>query len=517
MAKGRRRPDWRPYLARIRELLEEIRALGLRFLDESEIHPPSQPGDTVFLLGAGRWGRLSDVARRLQMDLLKDFEAYRGRSRLLWDSLPADLRADVREAEEFIAGFVERTGSVYEIPATIAEAKVDFQKRLDDLLKVLVLLDREDQRGVIVFIDTNAITECPDLSLYAANLGGDAFDAVLPSTVLNELEALKRKPQQRQFKEKVARALRRIKGWRDQGDLSIGVKVGGRITVRVLSKEPDFQNAPPFLDASVPDDRIILRALEVQRERPAATVLIATRDTNLQTKATLANLGWIGVPTGPSARPSTVKRPPPQSSATIPRTSPPSIPPDYLHEDSAYLRAWHAEALSAQHKAEEEATYAASLRGDLRGPETAAREAAAKAQWEAGYLHEVVRRVDEGYPYLDRFGFESTLEQAAMIAEWDSLTETPRDIGVSLGDDRTTVRLPVEAQAKYAKAKATTLFDRFEVCHFYETFEDDDGAPEEASTYWLVAVYSHRDRSRDRDAHFLISAWVPSRRRRTEG
>lgn len=111
--------------------------------------------------------------------------------------------------------------------------------------------------------------------------------------MLGELDELKIAHKNPAVREAAKRAITRIKGWRDQarragGTLNDGTVVDRSITVQSLHVEPDAKSSLSWLDASVPDDRIVAAVLAVAAEHPAARVVPVTGDVNLQNKADAA-------------------------------------------------------------------------------------------------------------------------------------------------------------------------------------------------------------------------------------
>jgi predicted ribonuclease YlaK len=66
------------------------------------------------------------------------------------------------------------------------------------------------------------------------------------------------------------------------------VKVDKSMTIKALAREPDMQQTLSWLDANVPDDRIIASILSLQAERPGARIVLVTGDVNLQNKSNAA-------------------------------------------------------------------------------------------------------------------------------------------------------------------------------------------------------------------------------------
>ncbi len=142
----------------------------------------------------------------------------------------------------------------------------------------------------VLIPDTNAIADNPDPTQYRAITGDDSFIFLLLPTVLGELDQLKNNHRNPDFREKVNKAITRIKGWRHQGHLPSGVTVDGTITVKAVAKEPDMSATLTWLDKENRDDRIIASVLDIQSSYPNAQVVLITGDINLSNKADLARI-----------------------------------------------------------------------------------------------------------------------------------------------------------------------------------------------------------------------------------
>jgi len=90
--------------------------------------------------------------------------------------------------------------------------------------------------------------------------------------------------------------VKRIKGWRNQGNLSQGVTVDKTITLMAVANEPNFENALSWLDKDNDDDKLLASALEFQRKYLSSMVILVTSDINLQNKAELANFPYLETP-----------------------------------------------------------------------------------------------------------------------------------------------------------------------------------------------------------------------------
>jgi predicted ribonuclease YlaK len=83
---------------------------------------------------------------------------------------------------------------------------------------------------------------------------------------------------------------------RDHGSLAEGVKVAGRVGLRLEHREIDTSSVLSWLDPRVPDDKIIAAALRLQSDHPAGVVILVTADINLQNKADAVGLPFVEPP-----------------------------------------------------------------------------------------------------------------------------------------------------------------------------------------------------------------------------
>jgi len=187
-----------------------------------------------------------------------------------------------------------RPGGVWSVPGSV-DAAVD---RLHTTVQVLRdargLLPADDIRGRVV-ADTNALIDCPDLTVYAGQLGPRYRVHLLP-VVLGELDDLKRSGRTPELREAARTAVRRLKGLRDAGDVRTGVRVARDISAVFEHVEPRDEQLPGWLDLTVPDDRLVAAALLLQSAHPGSTVFVAAGDLNLQTKLAAERLPFVEPP-----------------------------------------------------------------------------------------------------------------------------------------------------------------------------------------------------------------------------
>lgn len=111
--------------------------------------------------------------------------------------------------------------------------------------------------------------------------------------VLGELDDLKRGGRSDIVRSGAQRAITRIKGLRNNGNILDGVRVEGQIVAKFEHVEPRGADLPDWLDLTVPDDRLVASALLLQSQQPGSAFYVATSDINLQTKLHAVGLPFV--------------------------------------------------------------------------------------------------------------------------------------------------------------------------------------------------------------------------------
>lgn len=259
----------------------------------------NQAGDIAVVIAPGReWG--ADAAlEQERARLLRDYDEVLELLRLLHrDALPARKQL-LDETDEVLRKWLVRPDVLdWSVPASIAEAQSLASARIK-VFRDLLSEATSGRGGVLAVPDTNVLLGDPDVGLYGDVLGADEYTAVLVPAVLGELDALKNRGRTSDVRDAADRAVRRIKGLRDRGDLRRGVRVQGRIMLRAEPREVPAGSVLAWLDPSVPDDRLLASALDVQVREPASVVVLVTRDVNLQNKAAVVGMPFVDPPKKP--------------------------------------------------------------------------------------------------------------------------------------------------------------------------------------------------------------------------
>jgi hypothetical protein len=238
------------------------------------------------------WGEVNAHQRSAQLAIKRDFDGWIELLKIAVKGAPEDVMQELQTAEENFRIWIELDSNWSLTPHPTQNE----QKLCGDVRKfeeILSILDANATSGVILVPDTNAIIKEPDPAKYRATVAANDFTFLLLPTILSELDSLKNLHKNPDFRDKAEKVVTRIKGWRKQGSQSGGVTVDGTIIVKAAHSEPDMESTLSWLDADVPDDRIIASLLEIQSANPTCRVVLVTGDINLQNKADAASVEHI--------------------------------------------------------------------------------------------------------------------------------------------------------------------------------------------------------------------------------
>jgi hypothetical protein len=237
------------------------------------------------------WAVLDDEGRRRQRKVLDRWNHWLEKARLLFSEDAGRSRQNLEEAAEKVTKWLDRSEADFSIPKSLVDAPSVFRKHVQPLFD---LLDPFMADGSLVVVpDTNVILRNQELPSWSEAVGRDEFVVLLVPGVLSELDEHKTNHRVPEVREKARTFSNRIKGWRNQGSLSDGVRVQGKVYVRVSAREPNFQRTLSWLDPQVTDDRIIASILEWQLSNPTNAIQLLSGDSIMLAKADEA-----GVPTG---------------------------------------------------------------------------------------------------------------------------------------------------------------------------------------------------------------------------
>jgi len=137
----------------------------------------------------------------------------------------------------------------------------------------------------------------------------------------------------------------------------------------------------------------------------------------------------------------------------------------------------------------------------IEGPAGAAAREARQLQVEIANLRQVRDRVEKGYTFFQRFGFETAIDACGEWANWTPLADASVD-GVVYGYEDAETRIPLEALVAYRMAMETGLFESFELCAHFATPHDPGDFVAGPFCHYLFGIHSS-----DSNGLFLVADW----------
>jgi len=246
-----------------------------------------EPG-IVYVAPDYAWGDIAAGERAQQLSLKRSYDLVSERLRLLVAGAPEELTRQLADADVAFRVWVELDYSNWHLSPSSDSNVEALRADAAAISRILDIVERLGAGETFAIPDTNSLLRAPDPVAYRDVLGQNEFTFTLLPTVLGELDRLKIEHRNPDVRDKAKAVIGRIKGWRNQGTLSAGVKVDQSITVRALHAEPDMNDTLSWLDPAVDDDRIIAGVLAIQAEHPGARAVLITGDINLMNKSDAA-------------------------------------------------------------------------------------------------------------------------------------------------------------------------------------------------------------------------------------
>lgn len=283
--------------ARGGELLSLLESL-LR--DHSAIYLWNSPGSGMLhTSGDHAYRKLEAEGRQLQSRLFEEYREFADLVDALLREQPEKAKKSHAKHRRTVLAVIEQDGLTWHrsIDEEWEFASKALQSQIDSIAD---LYGSSDGEPVVVVPDTNALLWNPRLEDWSFD-GVDSFDICLIPVVLSELDSLKVSHRNEGVREKAESLVRRIKGYRDRGSLREGVPLRQGVSrIRSVAVEPDFGASLPWLDPSNADDRLVATFIEVMRRNPRSSVVLVTRDLNLQNKMEFARLAFTEPPASDS-------------------------------------------------------------------------------------------------------------------------------------------------------------------------------------------------------------------------
>lgn len=213
------------------------------------------------------------------------YEKFNNNFELLRVQANPTLLKKIQKSDKWIENIIDQNKA----PGSIQSAKSNLLANVN-VYKQFLSYFKVENKSVFIIPDTNSIIQFPEPKSYRKITEKNNFNFIILPTVLSELDKLKMTHRSDDFRKKVSSVIKRLKGFRKQGNILDGVIVDKSILVKMIATEPKFDKTLNWLDSKNNDDRIVANALELQVSYPGDKVVLITSDINLQNKAELANL-----------------------------------------------------------------------------------------------------------------------------------------------------------------------------------------------------------------------------------
>lgn len=258
---------------------------------------PNRHGSGIVFIGAADygWANSDDELEASRMVLLAKVRNWEPRLRLLFPHPTPTVKKRVNEDLKHLKRWLLRPdANDHSIPSSINEAQQRLDETINDIHALFTLLPTDEYQTRLI-LDTNALIDNPNVASYTDTLGPKYMVHLLP-VVLGELDDLKRGGRNEGVRTSAQRAITRLKGIRNNGNVLEGVRVEGEVIAKFEHTEPQGANLPNWLDLAVADDRLVAAALLLQSQHPGSGLYVGTGDINLQTKLHAVGLPFVEPP-----------------------------------------------------------------------------------------------------------------------------------------------------------------------------------------------------------------------------
>jgi hypothetical protein len=279
---------WQPLAARLEQDLAVIESRLNELLTSVPVVRFQQDTGVILITAPDFYWKTPSPEQRAQQTAIKrDYDRLHELLSLILADGTDDLLRDLASADSGFRKWLELQRN-YSLRDDVKRNLAQFNEDARALHGIIDIIAASAPQPLIVVPDTGTVMDHPDPVEYRALVGQDDFIFALLPTVLTELDDLKADYSKQLARDLAVKAIRRVKGWRNQGSLREGVTVDRTIVVRALHEEPDMDRTLSWLDRTVKDDRIVASVLQLQAEQPGASIVLVTNDVNLLNKADAA-------------------------------------------------------------------------------------------------------------------------------------------------------------------------------------------------------------------------------------
>jgi hypothetical protein len=196
---------------------QRLEGVVTQLADFVETLAVSRNAESGWRLRAGgppyHWMELDAAQRARQFAIKRSYTTVAELLRVLLREGPESLRSLFKDADERFRTWLELESN-WSIATDARENRASVFKAGGALADVLEVLQRDEETGIFVTPDTNALLAQIDPVAYRQVAGESRFVFMLLPAVLVELDRLKVEHRNADVREKAKKAITRIKGWK---------------------------------------------------------------------------------------------------------------------------------------------------------------------------------------------------------------------------------------------------------------------------------------------------------------
>ncbi|MEB2782576.1 PIN domain-containing protein [Algoriphagus sp. C2-6-M1] len=282
-----------------KNITEKLKQLELKYSvflsNHSKIKRIVFPNDGIFS-GRGDYSYegLKNEAISIQDRLYKDFcKVFEIIEVLISDSSKEHIRA-FKSNKTFIENSLLQNDMTFY--KSIEEVEENGVKAIEDIIELILSLYPKTIVKPILVVDTNSLYQKHEIEDWTFD-DFNEFEIIITPSVLKDLDKHKVEHRNEEIRKKAIKIIKKLKEYRRRGKLIEGVTIiKGKITLRTIAVEANFDKTLKWLDSKNDDDRLIAEFLEIMKNLGNASVHLVTSDINLQNKCEAADLSFIEPP-----------------------------------------------------------------------------------------------------------------------------------------------------------------------------------------------------------------------------
>lgn len=154
-----------------------------------------------------------------QIKLKESYSKFSNDFEFLLAKANQDYKNQIQGLQYDIISYIEQKTAV----STTEGMKRIFRENLKVFRNYLEILKNNEPKQTLLIPDTNSLINNPDPAFYKELSNQTSFEFIITPTVLSELDNLKVSHRDENFRSKIKSIIKRLKGYRNQGNILEGV------------------------------------------------------------------------------------------------------------------------------------------------------------------------------------------------------------------------------------------------------------------------------------------------------